>query len=67
VATYFLRPEMLEWIGHQLDPLLTPEQVQAAFDALIRRGVLRPMIRGVWELETSDPELLWWIGAHDSR
>jgi hypothetical protein len=42
--------------------------------------VLRPQIKGVWELETSNPELLRWIlnldagspqhedlGAHDSR
>ena len=67
-------------VADRLGLALTSDQVQHAFDALVRRGVLRPKIKGVWELETSNPELLRWIlnldagspqhedlGAHDSR
>ncbi len=80
VAVYYRRPQMLWWIADRLGLALTSDQVQHAFNALVRRGVLRPKIKGVWELETSDPELLRWIlsldagspqhedlGAHDSR
>jgi len=67
VAVYFRQPQMLWWIADRLGLALTSEQVQHAFDALVRRGVFRPQIKGVWELETSDPELLRWILSLDAR
>ena len=61
MAIYFRSPDMLWWIAERLGTAVTPEQAQAAFDALVRRGALRPWLDGLWELETSDPELLRWL------
>lgn len=61
MAIYFRPPDMLWWIAERLGTAVTPEQAQSAFDGLVRRGALRPWLDGLWELETSDPELLRWL------
>jgi hypothetical protein len=61
VAVYFRQAQMLWWIADRLGLAVTSEQARSAFDALARQGVLRPRIKGIWELETSDSELLQWI------
>jgi hypothetical protein len=66
-AVYFRQSQMLWWIADRLGLTLTSEQVQHAFDALVRRGVLRLKTKGVWELETSDPEVLQSILSLDAR
>ncbi|WP_255117818.1 hypothetical protein [Synechococcus sp. HJ21-Hayes] len=61
MAVFLRPPHMLEWITERIGTAVTPEQAQAAFDGLVRRGALRPWLDGLWELETSDPELLRWL------
>jgi hypothetical protein len=58
---------MSKWIAESVSTVVTPEQAQAAFDGLVLRGVLRPWLHDFWELETSDPELLWWLLGMEDR
>jgi len=52
MATFLRPPDMLVSLAYDIGPDATPEQAQRLFDALVRRGLLRPWAHGFWELAT---------------
>ena len=52
MATVLRPPDMLVSLAYDIEPDATPEQAQRLFDALVRRGLLRPWAQGFWELAT---------------
>lgn len=52
MATFLRSPDMLVSLAYDIGPDGTPEQAERLFDALVRRGLLRPWEQGFWELAT---------------
>ena len=52
MATFLRPPDMLVSLAYDIGPDATPEQAERLFDALVRRGQLRPSEHGFWELAT---------------
>ena len=52
MATFLRSPDMLVSLAYDIGPDATPDQAERLFDALVRRGLLRPWEQGFWELAT---------------
>jgi hypothetical protein len=50
MATFLRSPDMLVSLAYDIGPDATPDQAERLFDALVRRGLLRPWEHDFWEL-----------------